>query len=158
MIGGISTSDPTAAAQSIKGVLLRIMNGTLHALFLRNDRGEWELPGGRLEPGEHPDQCLSREFLEETGLRVRVGRSIHSGVLTILPPHVPQISKVSIAAFGCSLEDSAEINPLIVLSDEHHSSRWVPIDRLADMEDVPEIYKTSVLNWKRQLDSGIGEQ
>ena len=30
-----------------------------------NERDEWELPGGRLEPGEAPETCLVREFAEE---------------------------------------------------------------------------------------------
>jgi 8-oxo-dGTP pyrophosphatase MutT (NUDIX family) len=34
--------------------------------------GTWWLPGGGLEFGESPEQCLVREFMEETGLEVRV--------------------------------------------------------------------------------------
>jgi 8-oxo-dGTP diphosphatase len=30
----------------------------------------WALPGGRLEDGELIDECLEREMLEETGLRI----------------------------------------------------------------------------------------
>ncbi|GAA4926936.1 ADP-ribose pyrophosphatase YjhB (NUDIX family) [Nonomuraea thailandensis] len=36
--------------------------------------GSWSLPGGRLEPGESDEAGVRREVLEETGLRVRVGR------------------------------------------------------------------------------------
>jgi ADP-ribose pyrophosphatase YjhB (NUDIX family) len=34
--------------------------------------GTWWLPGGGLEFGESPRECLEREFVEETGLTVRV--------------------------------------------------------------------------------------
>jgi ADP-ribose pyrophosphatase YjhB (NUDIX family) len=34
--------------------------------------GQWTLPGGGVEQGEHPDDTVVREFAEETGLTVRV--------------------------------------------------------------------------------------
>ena len=33
--------------------------------------GQWTLPGGGVEFGEHPDRAVVREVAEETGLRVR---------------------------------------------------------------------------------------
>jgi ADP-ribose pyrophosphatase YjhB (NUDIX family) len=37
-------------------------------------KGLWSIPGGRLEPGETDADGVRREVLEETGLRVEVGR------------------------------------------------------------------------------------
>jgi 8-oxo-dGTP diphosphatase len=36
--------------------------------------GTWTLPGGRVEPGETPQQAAEREVFEETALTVEVGK------------------------------------------------------------------------------------
>jgi 8-oxo-dGTP diphosphatase len=134
---------------SVKGVLFRRINGSAEVLFLRNDRNEWELPGGRPEAGETPEECLSREIREETGLVVGVDSCIHNGVLTILPPHVPSATDVLISAYGCHLENFADANYCIGLSDEHKAAAWIRVEDLAAMSDVPETYKAAVLSAKR---------
>ncbi len=45
-------------------------------LVRRADNGQWCVPGGYMEPGESLTEACAREVLEETGLRVRVGRLI----------------------------------------------------------------------------------
>ncbi|MGW6457507.1 NUDIX hydrolase [Streptomyces sp. NPDC055078] len=40
----------------------------------RDDHGRWMLPGGKIEHGEHPRDTVVREFKEETGYSVNVGR------------------------------------------------------------------------------------
>ena len=46
-------------------------------LFLRDNRPDipypntWDFPGGHLEDGEKPEQCITREMQEEMGIRLK---------------------------------------------------------------------------------------
>tara|TARA_B100000963_G_scaffold39847_1_gene29608 strand:- start:943 stop:1386 length:444 start_codon:yes stop_codon:yes gene_type:complete len=39
-------------------------------LFLKNERDEWDLPGGKINFNELPEKCLKREVYEETKLKL----------------------------------------------------------------------------------------
>lgn len=92
---------------SIKGVVIHAGK----VLLLKNTRDEWELPGGRLEIGETPEQCVAREIEEETGWRVRVGPALDTWLY-----HVESVNRhVFIATYGCH----ARTPPEVVVSDEH---------------------------------------
>lgn len=52
---------------SIKGLVL---DSQKRFLLLKEEHGRWDLPGGGLEPGETPEECLKREITEEMGLEV----------------------------------------------------------------------------------------
>jgi ADP-ribose pyrophosphatase YjhB (NUDIX family) len=45
-------------------------------LIRRADNGQWDVPGGYMEPGENFVEACAREVFEETGLRVQVIRLI----------------------------------------------------------------------------------
>lgn len=51
---------------SVKGIVFEE-----NKVWLRkNERQEWELPGGKLDPGEQPTETIVREIEEELGLQV----------------------------------------------------------------------------------------
>ncbi len=43
---------------------------------LKDHAGQWALPGGRVEPGEHPEETVLRELEEEVGLRLDADRIV----------------------------------------------------------------------------------
>lgn len=75
MSGKLSETEPWSNKPSpefpvsIKGVMFQ--DHTI--VLLENERAEWELPGGRLEPDEPPEACLARE--RRVGVRCR-GRPV----------------------------------------------------------------------------------
>jgi 8-oxo-dGTP pyrophosphatase MutT (NUDIX family) len=118
---------------SVKGVLL--VDGRV--VLVKNSRDEWELPGGRVDPGEDHTHALAREFLEELSVRVSVGPHIDSHLFEVVPGR-----HVRIVAYGCTLD--GEFSPL--LSDEHVEHCLWPVDRLSEI-NLPEGYRRSVEQW-----------
>jgi len=60
-------SKPTASALIIDGD--KVLLGKRR---INPSKGKWDIIGGFLEDGEHPEAGMKREVLEESGLRVRV--------------------------------------------------------------------------------------
>jgi 8-oxo-dGTP pyrophosphatase MutT (NUDIX family) len=65
--------------------------------LLRSEREEWELPGGKLEVGEAPEQSVRREVAEEFGLTIAGVEIIDSWVYEITP-----VRHVFIVSYGTS--------------------------------------------------------
>lgn len=82
-----SSSQPNELLQAYAGLArvrvcgLLVREGTLlltaHRGLLPNEQLFWSPPGGGWHFGETLQHCLRREFEEETGLAVRVGRFLH---------------------------------------------------------------------------------
>ena len=72
-----------AKIQRIGAYGLAVQSGTvLLSRILRSVRGgvgQWMLPGGGVEHGEHPTETVIREFQEETGLTVAVRDLLYVG-------------------------------------------------------------------------------
>jgi 8-oxo-dGTP pyrophosphatase MutT (NUDIX family) len=58
------------AAPQLEYTVIVAVRGTGHGrefLMVHHAQRGWELPGGKIEPGEGPVHCALREFREETG-------------------------------------------------------------------------------------------
>ena len=118
---------------SVKGIVIR--RGRV--ILLKNERNEWELPGGKLELDEAPAACVVREIAEELQLHVEATNLLDAWVYTIEPG-----VHVVILTYGCT--ELAENDA--VLSDEHQRLAWFAIDEL-DSLAMPEGYRASIRRW-----------
>lgn len=128
-------SSPSTFSVSVKGVVLDPRH---RVLLLRNEREEWELPGGRIEIGESPQECVAREIGEETGWAVTTGPILDSWMyrIDVVDRHV------FIVTYGCHLLSGTEP----VLSHEHEE---IGLFARAEVDGlpVPGGYKRSIATW-----------
>lgn len=68
--------------------------------------GQWEFPGGKVEPGEAEAQALRREIREELGCEVEVGR-----LLARHRHRYPDL-EVELAFYACELPPGSDPLPL----------------------------------------------
>jgi 8-oxo-dGTP diphosphatase len=85
--------------------------------------GKWDLPGGKLDPGERVDQALCREVAEETGLTISVRRVAAAAQSELRDRTVVYL------ILEAQLE-SGQVH----LSEEHDDSAWVTLSELPQMD------------------------
>jgi ADP-ribose pyrophosphatase YjhB (NUDIX family) len=133
--------EPYLFPVSVKGVVVR----DRRVLLLRNERDEWELPGGRLRLGEEPVDCVVREIAEEVGWMVTAG-----ALLDTWQYHISDGVDVLIITFGCHLGTDAD--PVVTGS---HREVGLFTGSEAAALPMPDGYKRSISTWYAALNTRV---
>lgn len=109
--------------------------------LLKNERDEWELPGGKLEPGESPERAVVREVAEELALTVNAVEIVDTWVYEINPAR-----HVFIVSYGAAYAG----DEVPVMSHEHKQLALFGYDEVPGLR-MPEQYKATIARWRLKL-------
>ena len=84
----------------------------------------WEFPGGKMEPGELPEEALHREIREELDAEIRVGE-----LLRTIDYDYPQFH-LTMHCFRCVLDGAYTLK-------EHEAARWLRPAELRSVRWLP---------------------
>ena len=88
-------------------------------------KGKWEFPGGKIEPGETPEEALVREIKEELSADIHVGKLLHTVEWDYPKFHL------TMHCYMCSLiADALHLN-------EHEAAKWLTASTLSSVNWLP---------------------
>lgn len=118
---GVKAGQRYRRRPGVYAVLLR--GDSLLATFQMEPLPEFQLPGGGIDPGEHPIAALHREVFEETGWKIAVDRRIGAfRRFTFMPEYDLWAEKL------CTIYLARPIRRLGPPREEGHSAVWLPVD------------------------------
>ena len=88
-------------------------------------KGWWEFPGGKIEPGESPEEALLREIREELDARIVV-----ESLVTTVEWDYPKFH-LTMHCYWCHVESGT------LTLKEHEAARWLASNELESVKWLP---------------------
>lgn len=85
----------------------------------------WEFPGGKMEPGESPEEALKREIMEELDTKIVVERLVQTVDFDYPKFHL------TMHCFWCLVENGS------LTLKEHEAARWLSKNQLDIIDWLP---------------------
>ena len=124
--GGLMEEEPTSRIVRAAGGLIQNERGEILFMYRRD---KWDLPKGKIDAGESPEECALREVTEETGIR-----------------------KVELKDFLLITHHAYEENGKSILKETH----WFRMFTTGDQELIPQVEEDiTELKWVNE--SGFAE-
>ena len=113
-------------------------------LLLQDQKGQWELPGGKINFGEAPEDALTRELFEELGLAEPKIDAITSA-WSFVATSALRSAQYVVLVYLCRTP-SAEFS----LSDEHKTAGWMSAVEINTL-NMRQGYKRAIQLARKQI-------
>jgi 8-oxo-dGTP pyrophosphatase MutT (NUDIX family) len=115
----------------LPGASAVVLDGERVLLVERSDNGRWATVSGIVDPGEHPEETVVREALEEAGVTCEVEALVWVNVTE--PIHYPNgdVSQYLDLTYRCRWLSGEPY----AADDESLDARWFPLDGLPPMDE-----------------------
>ena len=112
-------------------------------LILKDEKGVWELPGGKIDNSESEEETLRRELNEELGIEnAKIGQKIHTFDFEV--NFKDTLFQFHAIVRLCEIDEQS-----LVISPEHSEIKWIEIEDIKNYK-MREGYAEAVAKYQKE--------